>query len=103
MEYKLAIKKKKKLKPYFMHNLLPGEFIEMYNEQGNYKQFVKSTVYKEMQEYVLKNNEQFNTGKKKKFKDYLLRITNKKLIPYSWYLKDCWQMTFFLKKKGIIK
>lgn len=101
MEYKLAIKKKKKLKPYFMHNLLPGEFIEKYNEQGNYKQFVKNTVYKEMQEYVLKNNEQFNTGKKKKFKDYLLRIKNKKLIPYSWYLKDCWQMTFFLRRKEL--
>lgn len=102
MEYKLAVKRNKKLKPLFMHNMLADEFIEVCNEQGNFKQFVKSSVYKEMQDYILKNEYLF-TGKSKKIKNRILRMKNKKLIPYSCYLDDCLEMTNLIHKKGILK
>ena len=102
MEYKLAIKKYRGIKALFMHKILSDEFLEVHNEQGNFKQFVKNSVYKEMQDYII-NNEHLFTGKYAKFKNHILRMKNKKYIPYSWYLGDCWKMTNFLGKKGIIK
>lgn len=102
MEYKLAIKKYIGIKALFMHKILSDEFLEVHNEQGNFKQFVKNSVYKEMQDYII-NNEHLFTGRYVKFKNHILRMKNKKYIPYSWYLGDCWEMTFFLVKKGIIK
>lgn len=102
MEYKLAIKRYRNLKVLFMHNILSDELMEVHNEQGNFKQFVKNTVYKEMEDYIIENEHLF-TGKSKKFKNHILRMKNKKYIPYSWYLGDCWIMTNFLVEKGIIK
>ena len=67
----------------------------------NFKQFVKNSVYVEMQNYIINNEHLFVTGKLKKFKNHILQMKNKKYIPYSIYLNDCWAMTRVLKKKGL--
>ena len=70
----------------FLHKLKNNEYVELYNNKGNFKQFVKGSVYKEINDFlytvVAKNKYQraFIKAMKKRYK--------KELVPYHIYIAD---------------
>lgn len=86
-EYRVGLKRiKKQNELLFLHKLQDDEFIEISNIQGNFKQFVKGSVYKEINDFLSDKS-----GRNKFQKSFIKAMKNrykKKYVPYSLYLAD---------------
>lgn len=81
----------------FLHKLQAGEFFELSNSRGNLKQFVKGSVYKEINDFL-----KDKVGKNKFQKSFIKVMKqrqNKTLVPYSYYLAD----SYILNKEFNVK
>ncbi len=80
----------------FIHKLRDDELVMITNSNGNYKQFVKNSVYKEMYD-MLNNLKQYAIFSNRFYKKIQFKYLYKKLIPYSMYLANCEEFAFIIK------
>lgn len=85
--FRFRLKEYSKSSLEFAHNFEMSDVILIQNSRGNLKQFVTGDFYSEMFEKI---DKLFQSGQvsEKYFKRFA-RLKNKKLIPYSVYLSDC--------------
>ncbi len=80
----------------FVHNMDKDELFVITNSNGNYKQFVKNSVYKEMYE-ILQDLKKYKIFPSHFYKKIELRYLHKRIIPYSLYLKNCEEFAFIIR------
>lgn len=83
--------KKKSFIPKFVHKFREGEILFLTNEKGNYKKVVTGSVFIEMLETLEYLNKSSLVDKV--FLENLRSLSRKKYVPYSKYLKICYEYT----------
>ncbi|MGN0030437.1 MAG: glycosyltransferase family 2 protein [Candidatus Gastranaerophilaceae bacterium] len=81
----------------FLHKLIPNEYLELSNTKGNFKQFVKGNVYKEINDLLSKTSPQLKN--KILFKNAMKYRHKKNLIPYHIYIADNYIINKLFKKE----